>query len=43
MCLPDWRAGEGNQPPPGLWLPQVETAMGLHATAAWYREAGWLK
>lgn len=43
MCHPDWRAGEGNQPPPAIWMPQVETAMGLHATAAWYREAGWLK
>lgn len=43
MCHPDWRVGEGNQPPPALWTPQVETQMGLHATAAWYREAGWLK
>lgn len=43
MCHPDWRVGEGMQPPPGLWTPQVETPMGLHATAAWYREAGWLK
>lgn len=43
MCHPDWRAGEGNQPPPDIWLPQVETRLGLHATAAWYREAGWLK
>jgi len=43
MCHPDWRVGEGNQPPPEIWTPQVETRMGLHATAAWYREAGWLK
>ncbi|WP_298284444.1 NAD(P)-dependent oxidoreductase [Novosphingobium sp.] len=42
MCHPDWRVGEGMQPPPALWTPQVETPMGLHATAAWYREAGWL-
>ena len=42
MCHPDWRVGEGNQPPPTLWTPQVETQVGLHATAAWYREAGWL-
>ncbi|KPF93765.1 epimerase [Novosphingobium sp. AAP83] len=42
MCHPDWRVGAGNQPPPSLWMPQVETQMGLHATAAWYREAGWL-
>ncbi len=43
MCHPDWRVGKGNQPPPALWTPLVETQMGLHATAAWYREAGWLK
>lgn len=43
MCHPDWRVGQGSQPPPTLWIPQVETQMGLHATAAWYREAGWLK
>lgn len=42
MCHPDWRVGEGSQPPPSLWTPQVETQAGLHATAAWYREAGWL-
>ena len=43
MCHPDWRVREGNQPLPSLWTPQVETQMGLHATAGWYREAGWLK
>ena len=43
MCHPDWMAGAGMQPPAHVWLPQVETLMGLHATAAWYREAGWLK
>jgi uncharacterized protein YbjT (DUF2867 family) len=43
MCHPDWRVGEGMQPLPHIWTPQVETRMGLHATAAWYREAGWLK
>jgi hypothetical protein len=42
MCHPDWMVGAGRQPPPALWQPQVETRMGLHATAAWYREAGWL-
>lgn len=42
MCHPDWRVGAGLQPPPEIWTPQVETRMGLHATAAWYREAGWL-
>lgn len=43
MCHPDWRAGPGNQPPASVWSPRVETPIGLHATAAWYREAGWLK
>ncbi|BEV01624.1 NAD-dependent epimerase/dehydratase family protein [Novosphingobium olei] len=42
MCHPDWLAGESNQPPEALWRAKVETRMGLHATAAWYREAGWL-
>ncbi|WP_225204829.1 NAD-dependent epimerase/dehydratase family protein [Novosphingobium huizhouense] len=42
MCHPDWLAHEGSQPPAALWRPHVETRMGLHATAAWYREAGWL-
>lgn len=42
MCHPDWRVGAANQPPPTLWTPQVETQIGLHGTAAWYREAGWL-
>lgn len=42
MCHDDWMASEGAQPPADLWRPQVETRMGLHATAAWYREAGWL-
>lgn len=43
MCHPDWTVTEGMLPPPALWTPQVATALGLHATAAWYREAGWLR
>jgi uncharacterized protein YbjT (DUF2867 family) len=43
MCHPDWMAGADMAPPSALWRAQVETGMGLHATAAWYREAGWLK
>ena len=43
MCHPDWTAGEGLMPPPALWRPRIDTVEGLHATAAWYREAGWLK
>lgn len=43
MCHPDWTVSPGKQPPPGLWQPQIETGSGLHATAAWYRDMGWLK
>ena len=25
-----------------LWRPQVDTEVGLAATARWYREQGWL-
>lgn len=28
--------------PPKLWQPQIDTTKGLHDTAAWYREQGWL-
>ena len=42
MCHPDWTAGSGKAPPPERWTPQVETGLGLHATAAWYRDMGWL-
>jgi nucleoside-diphosphate-sugar epimerase len=28
--------------PPALWKPQVQTQQGLDATAAWYRDRGWL-
>jgi uncharacterized protein YbjT (DUF2867 family) len=43
ICHPDWTVGEGAQPPRSLWRPRIDTREGLHATAAWYREAGWLK
>lgn len=43
MCHPDWTVGEGLLPPPVLWRPRIDTRDGLQATAAWYREAGWLK
>jgi uncharacterized protein YbjT (DUF2867 family) len=43
MCHPDWTIGAGMQPPRALWSPQVDTQRGLHATATWYRDAGWLK
>jgi nucleoside-diphosphate-sugar epimerase len=43
FCHPDWVSAADRRPPPGLWQPQVLTADGLAATAAWYREQGWLK
>ena len=42
MCHPDWVVSERARAPARLWQPQVETRAGLQATAAWYREAGWL-
>ena len=43
ICHPDWTVGEGAQPPRSLWRARIDTLEGLQATAAWYREAGWLK
>ena len=43
MCHPDWTVGAGMQPPPALWQPQIATDVGLHATAGWYQDMGWLK
>jgi uncharacterized protein YbjT (DUF2867 family) len=43
ICHPDWTVGEGALPPASLWRPRIDTREGLFATAAWYREAGWLK
>lgn len=42
MCHPDWVASADRRPHSGLWQPQVDTLEGLKATAAWYREQGWL-
>jgi len=42
FCHPDWVASPERAVPPGLWHPRVETNQGLAATAAWYREQGWL-
>jgi nucleoside-diphosphate-sugar epimerase len=39
---PDWVANSGHSPPPELWHPAIETNQGLAATAAWYRDQGWL-
>ncbi|UVO54428.1 NAD(P)-dependent oxidoreductase [Sphingomonas sp. SUN039] len=42
FCHPDWVIEPVRRPPADLWTPQIATAAGLAATAAWYREAGWL-
>ena len=42
MVHPDWVVSHGARVPPGLWRPQVQTRDGLKATAAWYRQQGWL-
>ena len=39
---PDWVVASGRFPPPDLWHPRIETNQGLAATAAWYRQQGWL-
>ncbi|KUR74643.1 NAD(P)-dependent oxidoreductase [Novosphingobium sp. FSW06-99] len=43
MCHPDWTVSQGMQPPADLWQPEIATDIGLHATAAWYKDMGWLK
>ena len=42
FCHPNWVVGNRKQPPKRLWVPQVPTPDGLKATAAAYREKGWL-
>jgi nucleoside-diphosphate-sugar epimerase len=39
---PDWVADPSRSPPPELWQPKIKTDQGLAATAAWYRNQGWL-
>ena len=43
MCHPDWTATPAMRPPAARWQPQIATDIGLHATAGWYRDMGWLK
>ena len=43
MCHPDWTVTPGMQPPLELWQPNIATDIGLHSTAAWYKDMGWLK
>jgi nucleoside-diphosphate-sugar epimerase len=42
MAHPDWVCRASKRPPRKLWRPEVPTLEGLKATAAWYREQGWL-
>jgi len=42
IAHPDWVADPALRPPIALWEPRIATAAGLRATAAWYREHGWL-
>ncbi len=42
FCHPDWVIDPVKRPHPALWRPQIATAPGLAATAAWYRAEGWL-
>ena len=39
---PDWVADPSRAAAPSLWQPKIATTDGLVATAAWYREQGWL-
>ncbi len=42
MMHPDWVVSSAARVPAARWRPTVGTREGLKATAAWYREAGWL-
>lgn len=42
FCHPDWVVDPSRAAPPELWRPRIDTADGLAATAAWYRQQGWL-
>jgi UDP-glucose 4-epimerase len=42
MCHADWVSRPDKAPPRELWRAEIPTRDGLIATAAWYREQGWL-
>ena len=42
FCHPDWRIDPQKRPDPKLWVPEIETLLGLKDTAASYRAAGLL-
>lgn len=43
MAHPDWVSDPAKRPDPSLWAPEIAFAAGLATTAAWYRDAGWLR
>ncbi|UVI40498.1 NAD-dependent epimerase/dehydratase family protein [Qipengyuania spongiae] len=42
MAHPDWVCDPAKAPPAAFWTPRLEGGEGMAATAAWYREQGWL-
>lgn len=42
MIHPDWVSSPAKAVPKELWQPQIDTREGLRATAAWYRQQGWI-
>jgi uncharacterized protein YbjT (DUF2867 family) len=42
LTHPDWTIDTDRRVPVQLWSPQISTLAGLAATAAWYRDNGWL-
>jgi len=42
FCHPDWMVDPGHGAPEAVWMPQIETEVGLAKTVKWYRQQGWL-
>ena len=42
MCHPNWIARFDRAVPRDIWVPKIDSAEGLNATAEWYRAQGWL-
>lgn len=43
FCHPDWTSRHAMAPPEAVWMPAIDTELGLAATAAAYREKGYLR
>ncbi len=43
FCHPDWSSRAAMAPPESVWTPQIDTELGLAATAKAYRERGYLR